>query len=111
MCIRDSHLSMGQKRNAAIAAVLAMQPSILLMDEPSSNLDPRSRRHLIDILLSLNATMLIASHDLALVGRVCRRVVVIDEGRIVADGPTEQIIENAAFMEQHGLEAREDGRH
>jgi cobalt/nickel transport system ATP-binding protein len=99
------HLSMGQKRNAAIAAVLAMQPSILLMDEPSSNLDPRSRRHLIDILLSLHATMLIASHDLALVGRVCERVVVIDEGRIVADGPTAQIIENATLMEQHGLEA------
>lgn len=99
------HLSMGQKRNAAIAAVLAMKPSLLLMDEPSSNLDPRSRRRLIEVLKGLSATLLIASHDLALVGTVCSRVALIDEGRIVADGPTAEILGNGELMERHGLES------
>jgi cobalt/nickel transport system ATP-binding protein len=99
------HLSMGQKRNAAIASVLAMRPPLLLMDEPSSNLDPRSRRQLITVLDSLDAAMLIASHDLALVGRLCDRVLVIDEGRIAADGPTTEILANAPLMDRHGLEA------
>jgi cobalt/nickel transport system ATP-binding protein len=98
------HLSMGQKRNAAIASVLAMQPALLLMDEPSSNLDPRSRRRLIEVLKGLDATMLIASHDLALVGKVCRRVALIDEGRIVADGPAADILGDGELMERHGLE-------
>jgi cobalt transport protein ATP-binding subunit len=98
------HLSMGQKRNAAVATVLAMQPALLLMDEPSSNLDPRSRRRSIEVLAALDATLLIASHDLDLVGRLCRRVAVIDEGRIVADGPARDILGDAALMEQHGLE-------
>lgn len=98
------HLSMGQKRNAAIAAVLAMRPDVLLMDEPSSNLDPRWRRRLIEILTSVSVTLLVASHDLALVGGVCSRVLLIDEGRMVADGPTADILGNAALMEAHGLE-------
>ncbi|HOW72377.1 MAG TPA: energy-coupling factor ABC transporter ATP-binding protein [Phycisphaerae bacterium] len=98
------HLSMGQKRNAAIAAVLAMKPTILLMDEPSSNLDPRSRRRLIKVLTDLDTAMLIASHDLALVGCLCRRVMLIDEGRMVADGSTTEILGNAELMESHGLE-------
>jgi len=98
------HLSMGQKRNAAIASVLAMHPALLLMDEPSSNLDPRSRRRLIDVLKGLNATLLIASHDLALVGTVCSRVALIDEGRIVADGPSTEILGNGDLMDRHGLE-------
>jgi len=102
------HLSMGQKRNAAIASVLAMRPALLLMDEPSSNLDPRSRRRLISVLESLEATMLIAAHDLALVGRLCRRVMVIDEGRIVADQPAADVLGNAALMEEHGLETWPD---
>jgi len=103
------HLSMGQKRNAAIASVLAMQPVLLLMDEPSSNLDPRSRRRLIEVLASLDATMVIAAHDLALVGRLCRRVMVIDEGRIVADGATTEILGNATLMKEHGLEVWQQG--
>ncbi len=98
------HLSMGQKRTAAIATVMAMRPDLLLMDEPSSNLDPRWRRRLIDVLRSLTATLLIASHDLALIGRVCRRVCIIDEGRIVAQGDTADILGNAAIMESHGLD-------
>jgi cobalt/nickel transport system ATP-binding protein len=99
------HLSMGQKRSAAIAAVLAMRPVLLLMDEPSSNLDPRWRRRLIGLLGSLGVTLLIASHDLALVAGVCGRVVVIDEGRVVADGPADGILSDAELMEAHGLEA------
>lgn len=98
------HLSMGQKRNAAIASVLVMHPALLLMDEPSSNLDPRSRRRLIDVLKGLNATLLIASHDLAMVGTVCSRVALIDEGRIVADGPASEILGNGDLMNRHGLE-------
>jgi len=99
------HLSMGQKRNAAIATVLAMNPAVLLMDEPSSNLDPRSRRRLIEVLGALESTMLIAAHDLALVGRLCCRVLVIDEGRIVADGTTRAILDDAALMDRYGLSA------
>lgn len=98
------HLSMGQKRNAAIASVLVMRPALLLMDEPSSNLDPRSRRRLIEVLQSLDTTTLIASHDLALVGTVCSRVALIDEGRIVADGPAAEILGNGELMDRHGLE-------
>lgn len=97
------HLSMGQKRNAAIATVLAMRPAVLLIDEPSSNLDPRSRQRLIEVLQDLEAAMLIASHDLALVERLCRRILVIDEGRIVADGPTGDILNDTKLMEKHGL--------
>lgn len=98
------HLSMGQKRSAAIAAVLAMKPAILLMDEPSSNLDPRSRRRLIEILAGLETTILIASHDLALIGGLCRRVMLLDEGRITTEGPAAEILGNADLMEKHGLE-------
>jgi len=97
------HLSMGQKRNAAIATVLAMGPVVLLMDEPSSNLDPRSRRRLIEVLRGLESTMLIAGHDLALVGRLCCRVLVIDQGRIVADGPTRTILDDTGLMDRYGL--------
>lgn len=99
------HLSMGQKRAAAIAAVLAMRPAVLLMDEPSSNLDPRGRRRLIEVLEALSETLLLASHDLALVGNVCRRVLVIDDGRLVADGPVDDILSDTRLMETHGLEA------
>jgi cobalt/nickel transport system ATP-binding protein len=102
------HLSMGQKRNAAIACVLAMQPSVLLLDEPSSNLDPRARRQLMSVLVPLDATLLVASHDLALVGSLCTRVVVIDEGRIVADGLTSALLSDRTLMEAHGLEAWTD---
>lgn len=99
------HLSMGQRRNAAIAGVLAMQPELLLMDEPASNLDPRSRRRLIEILSSLSMTLLIASHDLAMVAGLCTRVVLIDNGQVVADGPADAILHDAPLMERHGLEA------
>ena len=99
------HLSMGQKRNAAIGSVLTMNPALLLMDEPSSNLDPRARRQLISVLAELGTTLLIASHDLALIGRLCERVLLIDGGQIIADGPTRQLLADAELMERHGLEA------
>jgi len=105
------HLSMGQKRNAAIATVLATQPSLLLMDEPSSSLDPRSRRRLIEVLSELDATLLIASHDLEMVGQLCKRVVLIAGGRVVADGPTNEILGDAALTEAHGLDIWRDVRH
>lgn len=98
------HLSLGQQRSAAIAAVLAMHPALLLLDEPSSNLDPRARRQLIGVLEPMATAMLIAAHDLALIGRLCGRVLLIDEGRIVADGPTAEIMGDKDLMEQHGLE-------
>ncbi|HUW84852.1 MAG TPA: ABC transporter ATP-binding protein [Phycisphaerae bacterium] len=98
------HLSMGQKRNAAIATVLAMKPDLLLLDEPSANLDPRSRRHLIELLAGMSITMLIASHDLDMIVQLCDRVALLDAGRIVADGATADILSDASLMDRHGLE-------
>jgi cobalt/nickel transport system ATP-binding protein len=104
------HLSMGQKRSAAIAAVLAMRPGLLLLDEPSSNLDPRSRRQLIEVLGRLPAAMLIASQDLSLIDRLCARVIVLEEGRVAADGGTRELLRDSALMERHGLEAWGEAR-
>jgi energy-coupling factor transporter ATP-binding protein EcfA2 len=98
------HLSLGERKRAAIATVLAMQPDILVLDEPSGGLDPRGRRSLIALLSRLPQTMLIASHDLRLVADLCPRTVILDEGRVVVDGPTARILTDTAFMEAHGLE-------
>lgn len=98
------HLSAGQKRGVAIATVLAMQPDILVMDEPSSNLDPRSRRRLIERLASLEITKVIATHDLDLILELCPRTVVLDGGRVVADGPTGQLFDDEPMLLAHGLE-------
>ncbi len=98
------HLSLGQKRSAAIATVLAMKPDLLLLDEPSSNLDPRSRRQLIGLLGQMPITMLLASHDLEMVAELCDEVFVIDAGKIVAEGPTRDLLADADLMESHGLE-------
>lgn len=98
------HLSMGQRRSAAIATVLAMAPDVLLLDEPSSDLDPRGRRKLIEQLRSLPAAMLIATHDLLLVDELCERVLLIDDGRIVAEGPTRALLLDAKLLTAHGLE-------
>ncbi len=96
-------LSGGEKRRAAIAGVLAMRPEVLLLDEPSMFLDPRGRRELIRLINGLPGTKLIASHDLALVRDTCSRVIVMDAGRVVVEGPTE-LMKDAALMEKHGLE-------
>ena len=82
------HLSFGQRRRVAVATVLAMQPEILVLDEPSSNLDPASRRELADILRSLDVTVLMVTHDLPYALELCPRSVVLSDGHVVADGPT-----------------------
>jgi cobalt/nickel transport system ATP-binding protein len=98
------HLSGGEKRRVALAGVLAMQPEILLLDEPSLHLDPRGRRDLIELIKKLPATKLIAAHDLELIRATCGRVLVLDGGLLVADGPARTILADAPLMEAHGLE-------
>ena len=98
------HLSAGEKKRIAIATVLSMHPKILVLDEPSAGLDPRARRTLIHLLRDLPITMLVSTHDMAMVKELFPRTVVMDEGRIVADGLTMEILNNAALLEAHGLE-------
>lgn len=97
-------LSGGQKRVVAIAGVLAMEPNILVMDEPSSNLDPKARRMLINIIGSFTHTCVIATHDLELVWELCPRTIVINHGSIMADGHTHDIFRDTALLEKAGLE-------
>jgi cobalt/nickel transport system ATP-binding protein len=104
-------LSAGEKRAVAIATVLALTPDILVMDEPSSNLDPRGRRRLIDLLRTFEHTKIVASHDLELVVEVCPRTIVLDGGLIVADGPTEHLLSDEPLMLAHGLERPHILRH
>ncbi len=98
------HLSVGEKKRIAIATVLSMQPEILVLDEPSAGLDPRARRQLITLLRELPLTMLVSTHDMLMVRELFPRMVIVDEGRIVADGPTVELFEDAALLEAHGLE-------
>ena len=102
---RSPHrLSGGEKRRTALAGVLAMKPSILLLDEPSMFLDPRGRRELIRTVLGLSTTLLLATHDLDMVLETCPRTIVLDGGRVAADGPTGELLANVELMEAHGLE-------
>jgi cobalt/nickel transport system ATP-binding protein len=98
------HLSGGEKRRVALAGVLAMRPQVLLLDEPSMFLDPRGRRELLELLAALGGTQVIASHDLELILHLCPRVLVLDGGRIVADGPARTLLAEASLMVAHGLE-------
>jgi cobalt/nickel transport system ATP-binding protein len=98
------HLSGGEKRAVAIAAVLAMSPDVLVMDEPSSNLDPRARRQLIGQLRAFEHTKIVATHDLDLVLDVCARTIILARGRVAADGPTGELLADEALMHRCGLE-------
>jgi cobalt/nickel transport system ATP-binding protein len=98
------HLSVGEKKRIAIATVLSMRPSILVLDEPSAGLDPRARRTLIHLLRDLAITMLVSTHDMALVRELFPRTIVMDEGLIVADGLTMEILNDEKLLEAHGLE-------
>ena len=98
------HLSFGQRRRVAVATVLAMQPEILVLDEPSSNLDPASRRELADILRSLDVTVLMVTHDLPYAFELCPRSVVLSDGVIVTDGSTYDVLTDDTLMAAHRLE-------
>ena len=98
------HLSFGQRRRVAVATVLAMEPEILVLDEPSSNLDPASRRELADILRGLDVTLLMVTHDLPYALELCPRAVVMNDGVIVADGPTRELLADRALMAANRLE-------
>jgi cobalt/nickel transport system ATP-binding protein len=98
------HLSFGQRRRVAVATVLAMGPQVLVLDEPTSNLDPAARRDLADILQKLPVTVVVATHDLPYALELCPRTVVLDDGAIVADGPTAEILADAPLMTAHRLE-------
>lgn len=98
------HLSVGQKKRIAIATVLSMEPEILVLDEPTAGLDPRARRSLIQLLNELPQTMLIATHDLRMVQELLPRMIIMDGGKIVADGATEAVLKDEALLTAHGLE-------
>lgn len=98
------HLSFGQRRRVAVATVLAMKPEILVMDEPSSNLDPASRRELAEIVRSLDVTIVMVTHDLPYALELCERSVILSGGIIVADAPTREILTNSSLLASHRLE-------
>jgi cobalt/nickel transport system ATP-binding protein len=98
------HLSQGQKRFAAIATVLAMQPSVVVMDEPTADLDMRHRRMLIGLVRSLEATRVIVSHDLDFIWDTCQQAILLSGGTVVAQGIAHEILSNAPLLESHGLE-------
>jgi cobalt/nickel transport system ATP-binding protein len=97
------HLSMGEKKRISIATVLSMEPQILVFDEPTSGLDPRARRELIDLLIDLPQTMLIATHDMAMVRQLTSRIIILNNGIISADGTSQSILSNEALLLENGL--------
>ena len=98
------HLSDGEKKRIALATVLSMQPDLLILDEPTAGLDPRARRHLIELLDELPVSMLVATHDLMMVRDSFPRMIVLDKGNIVIDGATSDILQNKERLAEHGLE-------
>jgi len=98
------HLSLGEQRRLSIATVLSMSPEIIVLDEPNSNLDPASRRHLISLLKNLTITKVIATHDLEMVLDLCNRVVLLDKGRVIREGQPQEILSDKTLLEFHRLE-------
>lgn len=98
------HLSFGEKKRVSLATVLSMNPDIILMDEPTSNLDPRGRRKVIEVIGNLNITKVIATHDLEMALELCERGIILDSGYVVADGRTLDILKDRNLLEAHGLE-------
>lgn len=105
------HLSSGEKRRVCLAGVLACEPKVLALDEPTSNLDPRGKRSLIKTLKTIPATKIIATHDLEMVVELCSRTIVLDQGIVIADGPTQQLLGDEELMLIHGLEKPHILRH
>ena len=100
-------LSLGQRRRVAIATVLALQPRLLVLDEPSANLDPRARRELLEVLDTIDRTMLVVTHDLPFAARLCERAVILSGGRIAADGRCAEILADEELLAEHDLELPE----
>jgi cobalt/nickel transport system ATP-binding protein len=98
------HLSFGQRRRVAIATVHAMEPEILVLDEPSSNLDPTSRRELGELVQSLDVTVLMVTHDLPFALQLCERSVILSDGVVAADGPTRTVLRDDGLLKAHRLE-------
>lgn len=98
------HLSFGERKRACLAGVLACEPTVLVLDEPTANLDPRGRRRFMRLIAALPATKLVATHDLEMVLELCPRTLMLDGGRVVAAGPTGSILADAELLEAHGLE-------
>lgn len=105
------HLSHGEKRRACLAGVLACEPSVLVLDEPTSDLDPRGRREFKALLREIKATKVIATHDLELVVELCSRAIVLDRGEVVAQGPVTELLNDEELMLAHGLERPHILRH
>ncbi len=105
------HLSIGEKRRVCLAGILACDPKVLALDEPTTSLDPRAKRGLHEILKSLPVTKVIATHDLEMVVELCSRTILLDGGLVVADGPTKELLGNEELMLQHGLEKPHILRH
>jgi cobalt/nickel transport system ATP-binding protein len=97
------HLSIGEKKRIAIATILSMRPEILVIDEPTANLDPRAKWELVKLVKGLPMTKIVASHDLEMVAALCKRTIILDEGKIVADDATLNIMSNTDLLERHGL--------
>ncbi|MFH0768010.1 MAG: ABC transporter ATP-binding protein [Chloroflexota bacterium] len=102
------HLSVGEKKRVSIATVLSMTPEILAIDEPTSNLDPRSKWSLISLLKKLPMTKIITTHDLEVVKALCQRTIILDHGQVIADGTTVNILANVSLLRAHGLAPAEN---